>query len=145
MTPVIDIQEILDILPHRYPFLLIDRVIEIDPGKSIQAVKNVTFNEPFFIGHFPQRPVMPGVLIIEALAQAAAILTAKSTHIPSKTALPYLVGIDEARFRKVVVPGDVLMISANIVQSKAGIWILQAVAKVQGALVAQAKIMATLK
>jgi 3-hydroxyacyl-[acyl-carrier-protein] dehydratase len=145
MSLVIDIEEILKILPHRYPFLLIDKVTDITPGKNIQAIKNVTFNEPYFVGHFPQSPIMPGVLIIEALAQAAAILIAKTSFINDKNVLPYLVGIDQARFRKIVVPGDVLMISADIAQSKAGIWVLQAIAKVEGALVAQAKIMATIK
>jgi 3-hydroxyacyl-[acyl-carrier-protein] dehydratase len=145
MALVIDIKEILDTLPHRYPFLLIDKVLEITPGESILAVKNVTFNEPHFVGHFPQSPVMPGVLIIEALAQAAAILTAKSVLQTGKTAVPYLAGIDKARFRKVVVPGDVLIISANIVQNKAGIWIIEAQAKVEGILAAEARLMATMK
>ncbi len=142
---MINIKDILDTLPHRYPFLLIDKVIELVPSKSIVAVKNVTFNEPHFLGHFPQNPVMPGVLIIEALAQAAAVLTAKSVEQTGKTATPYLVGIDKARFRKMVVPGDVLNIYANIVQNKASIWIIEASAKVDGALAAEATLMATMK
>ena len=142
---IVDIKEILDILPHRYPFLLIDKITALEPGKSIVAVKNVTFNEPHFTGHFPQNPVMPGVLIIEALAQAAAILTAKSVEQTGKTATPYLVGIDKARFRKIVVPGDTLIINASIVQNKASIWIIEASAKVENVLAAQATLMATMK
>jgi 3-hydroxyacyl-[acyl-carrier-protein] dehydratase len=142
---IIDIKEILKILPHRYPFVLVDKIIELIPGKSIIGIKNVTFNEPQFTGHFPDNPVMPGVLIIEALAQVAAILTAKSVEQTGKTATPFLVGIDKARFRRVVVPGDVLQISANIVQNKGGIWMIDAVAKVDGAVASSASLMATLK
>jgi 3-hydroxyacyl-[acyl-carrier-protein] dehydratase len=142
---VIDIKEILSILPHRYPFLLVDKIIELIPGKSIVGIKNVTFNEPHFMGHFPSNPVMPGVIIIEALAQVAAILTAKSVDLTGATATPYLVGIDKARFRKIVVPGDVLELNANIVQNKASIWMIESVAKVGGEVAAEAKLMATLK
>jgi 3-hydroxyacyl-[acyl-carrier-protein] dehydratase len=142
---VIDIKEILSILPHRYPFLLVDKIIELIPGKSIIGIKNVTFNEPHFTGHFPSNPVMPGVIIIEALAQVAAILTAKSVDLTGATATPYLVGIDKARFRKIVVPGDVLELSANIVQNKASIWMIESVARVGGEVAAEAKLMATLK
>jgi 3-hydroxyacyl-[acyl-carrier-protein] dehydratase len=142
---IIDINEVLKILPHRYPFLLVDKILELIPGKSITGVKNVTFNEPHFVGHFPLMPIMPGVLIIEALAQVAAILTAKSVNQTGETATPYLVGVDKARFRKVVIPGDVLTLNADIVQNKASIWIIKTVAKVDGALAAEAQLMATLK
>ena len=107
-----DIKEVLDHLPHRYPFLLVDRVLEIEPGKRIVALKNVTFNEPFFPGHFPGHPIMPGVMIIEALAQAAAILTFKSTE-KLDGRLVYFVGIDDARFKSPVVPGDQLLLEAQ--------------------------------
>ncbi len=142
---IIDIKEILSILPHRYPFLLVDKIIDLLPGKSIVGIKNVTFNEPHFTGHFPGNPVMPGVLIIEALAQVAAILTAKSVDQTGATATPYLVGIDNTRFRKIVAPGDVLELHASIAANKAGIWIINAEAKVGGALAAETKLMATLK
>src|SRR6476659_7453695 len=120
----VDINEILDILPHRYPFLLIDKVVELVKSKSIIALKNVTINENFFTGHFPSSPTMPGVLIIEAMAQAAAILVARSLDNPSKDAIPYLVGIDKARFRRVVVPGDTLTISLSITKKKGSIWVV---------------------
>lgn len=142
---IIDIKEILKILPHRYPFILVDKIIELVPGKSITGIKNVTFNEPQFTGHFPDNPVMPGVLIIEALAQVAAILTAKSIEHTGKTATPFLVGIDKARFRRMVVPGDVLQINAQIMQNKGGIWMIDAVASVDGAVASSASLMATLK
>src|SRR4249919_3078879 len=103
----LDIQAILERLPHRYPFLLVDRVLEIHPGQSIRALKNVTYNEPFFTGHFPHRPLMPGVIVIEALAQTAGILSFVTSGIPPhETTCFYLVGLDKARFRKPVMPGD---------------------------------------
>lgn len=145
MEHQINIKEILDILPHRYPFVLVDKIISLIPGKSIVGIKNVTFNEPHFMGHFPGNPVMPGVLIIEAMAQVAAILTAKEVEATGASATPFLVGIDNARFRKIVAPGDVLELSATIVQNKRGIWIIEALAKVQGSVAAQANLMATLK
>jgi 3-hydroxyacyl-[acyl-carrier-protein] dehydratase len=107
MKYAMDIHEILKYLPHRYPFLLIDRVLEIDMGKSLVALKNVTMNEQFFTGHFPHRPVMPGVLILEAMAQAGGVLAYKSTNtLPSDGVLYYFAGVDKARFRRVVEPGD---------------------------------------
>ena len=119
----LDIQAILERLPHRYPFLLVDRVLELHPGRSIRALKNVTFNEPFFTGHFPHRPVMPGVMIIEALAQAAGILCfVTGGVIPDHTTRFYFVGIDEARFRKPVVPGDQLVLCAQLQRTMRGIW-----------------------
>ncbi|NBP97829.1 MAG: 3-hydroxyacyl-[acyl-carrier-protein] dehydratase FabZ, partial [Burkholderiaceae bacterium] len=115
---VIDIHRILKLLPHRYPFLLVDRVIELDPGKTIKALKNVTMNEPFFQGHFPDFPVMPGVLIIEALAQTAALLTFSEEHDPED--VYYFAGIDGARFKRIVLPGDQLIMHATFERGKAG-------------------------
>ena len=119
----LDINEILKLLPHRYPFLLVDRVLEVKPGESIRALKNVTYNEPFFPGHFPGRPVMPGVMIIEALAQAAGVLTFVSSGVvPKQETKFYFVGIDKARFRKPVEPGDQLVLAAQLERSLKGIW-----------------------
>jgi 3-hydroxyacyl-[acyl-carrier-protein] dehydratase len=118
-----DIHEILRRLPHRYPFLLVDRVLECKAGESIRALKNVTFNEPFFSGHFPHRPVMPGVIIIEALAQSAGILAfVTGGVIPNEDTKFYFVGIDKARFRKPVIPGDQLILTARLERSFKGIW-----------------------
>src|SRR5271156_2100421 len=126
-----DITEILRYLPHRYPFLLVDRVLECIPGKSIRALKNVTYNEPFFPGHFPGRPVMPGVMIIEALAQAAGILCfVTGGVIPDHNTRFYFVGIDDARFRRPVVPGDQLVLTAQLERSLRGIWRFSTVALV---------------
>ena len=126
-----DIFNILKQLPHRYPFLLVDRVLECRPGESIRALKNVTYNEPFFPGHFPARPVMPGVMIIEALAQTAGILAFVTTDtVPNKESRFYFVGIDKARFRKPVVPGDQLLLSAQLERSFKGIWRFSTVARV---------------
>ena len=120
---VMDIQEILSRLPHRYPFLLVDRVLEIEPGKRIKALKNVTYNEPFFTGHFPQTPVLPGVLVLEALAQASALLAFKSFDIDGTAEkLFYFTSIDKARFRRPVVPGDQLFLNATYDKSKAGMF-----------------------
>jgi 3-hydroxyacyl-[acyl-carrier-protein] dehydratase len=135
---------ILKHLPHRYPFLLVDRVLEIKPGESIRALKNVTYNEPFFTGHFPHRPVMPGVLIIEALAQAAGILTfVTSGIIPNEDTKFYFVGIDKARFRKPVVPGDQLILTARLERNLKGIWRFSADAYVGTDEVASAEMMLT--
>jgi 3-hydroxyacyl-[acyl-carrier-protein] dehydratase len=118
-----DIHEILRRLPHRYPFLLVDRVLECTAGESIRALKNVTFNEPYFSGHFPHRPVMPGVIIIEALAQSAGILAfVTGGVIPNEDTKFYFVGIDKARFRKPVIPGDQLILTARLERSFKGIW-----------------------
>ena len=120
------IQEIFKYLPHRYPFLLIDRILEIDLGVSLVAVKNVTINETFFNGHFPSRPVMPGVLILEALAQAGGVLAYKSTQTTFQDGgLYYLAGIDNARFRRIVEPGDQLRLEVKVVRSKREIWKLE--------------------
>ena len=118
-----DIHGILKLLPHRYPFLMVDRVLECHAGQSIRALKNVTFNEPYFMGHFPQRPVMPGVMIIEALAQTAGILAfITSGVVPDADTKFYFVGIDKARFRKPVEPGDQLILSVQLTRSFKGIW-----------------------
>ena len=138
----LDIYAILKRLPHRYPFLLVDRVLECVPGKSIRALKNVTVNEPYFPGHFPHRPVMPGVIIIEALAQAAGILAFVTAGvIPDENSVFYFVGIDKARFRRPVEPGDQLVLNATLERTLRGIWKLAAVATVDGAEAAAAEIM----
>jgi 3-hydroxyacyl-[acyl-carrier-protein] dehydratase len=119
----LDILEVLRRLPHRYPFLLVDRVLEWRPGASIRALKNVTVNEPFFMGHFPERPVMPGVIIIEALAQAAGVLLFLTADaVPDKSMRFYFAGIDKARFRKPVLPGDQLILTAQLERNMRGIW-----------------------
>ena len=138
----LDIQAILERLPHRYPFLLVDRVLELRPGESIRALKNVTYNEPYFPGHFPSRPVMPGVIIIEALAQAAGILCFVTEGvIPDHTTRFYFVGIDKARFRRPVVPGDQLVLTAQLERSLKGIWKFSTVALVGDQEVAHADMM----
>lgn len=119
---MIDIQEILERLPHRYPFLLVDRVLEFERDKTLLAIKNVSFNEPFFAGHFPVKAVMPGVLIVEALAQAAAILASHTAESDSNGSLFYLGAIENARFKKIVVPGDQLYLSVEILKRKANVW-----------------------
>lgn len=119
---VMDIHEILKYLPHRHPFLLIDRILQIKEGESIVALKNVTINEPFFTGHFPGRPIMPGVLILEAMAQAGGVLAYKSTNtLPSSGVLYYFAGLDNARFRRIVEPGDQLRLEVKFLKSKRNI------------------------
>ena len=142
----VDIHEILKYLPHRYPFLLVDRVLSCEPGKDITALKNVTINEPFFNGHFPNYPVMPGVLIIEALAQAAGILTLKSVSAkPAQESIFYFVGIDAARFKRPVQPGDQLILKATILRERIGIWKYSAKAEVDGRVAAEAELMCTMR
>jgi len=137
-----DIDAVMKQLPHRYPFLLVDRVIACVPGESIEAIKNVTFNEPFFPGHFPHRPVMPGVMILEALAQAAGILAFKTAGVvPDEHTRFYFVGIDGARFRKPVEPGDQLVLKARLERAIRGIWKFSTVAEVDGREVASATMM----
>ena len=138
-----DIQEIQRLLPHRYPFLLVDRVVELTLEKSLKAFKNVSFNESFFQGHFPGNPVMPGVLIVEALAQAAALLAFKSKGVEG-SGLVYLVGMDGVRFRRPVVPGDRLDLSVTVLRSKARIWKVRGEASVAGQLACEAELIATL-
>jgi len=138
----LDINAILKHLPHRYPFLLVDRVLECEKGKHIRALKNVTYNEPFFPGHFPHRPVMPGVLILEALAQTAGILAfATAGVIPDENTRIYFVGIDKARFRKPVEPGDQLILTAQLERAFKGIWKFSTAALVEGNEVAHAEMM----
>ena len=138
----LDIYDILKRLPHRYPFLLVDRVLELIPGQSIRALKNVTYNEPFFPGHFPHRPVMPGVMIIEALAQTAGILAFVTAGvIPTESTRFYFAGIDKARFRRPVEPGDQLILSAQLERNLRGIWRLSVVAMVGEAEAATAELM----
>jgi 3-hydroxyacyl-[acyl-carrier-protein] dehydratase len=130
---MMDVNEIRQYLPHRYPFLLVDRVVELNLGESIVAYKNVTINEPFFNGHFPNHPVMPGVLIIEAMAQAAGILGFKTMDKkPEDGSIYYFVGADNARFKRPVVPGDRLQLEAKIVTEKRGIWKFECRASVDG-------------
>jgi len=137
-----DIEAIMRQLPHRYPFLLVDRVLECVPGQYVLALKNVTFNEPFFPGHFPHRPVMPGVMIIEALAQAAGILAFKTAKVvPDSETRFYFVAIDHARFRKPVEPGDQLMLKVALKRAFKGIWKFHGVAEVDGVEVASAELM----
>jgi 3-hydroxyacyl-[acyl-carrier-protein] dehydratase len=138
----LDMLAILERLPHRFPFLLVDRVLELHRGVSIRALKNVTYNEPFFPGHFPGRPVMPGVMIIEALAQAAGILCFVTEDvIPDHTTRFYFVGIDKARFRRPVVPGDQLVLTAQLERSLKGIWRFSTAALVDGQEAAHAQMM----
>ena len=137
-----DIEQIMRQLPHRYPFLLVDRVLACVPGEYLQALKNVTFNEPFFPGHFPHRPVMPGVMIIEALAQACGILAFKTVRVvPNTETRFYFVAIDNARFRKPVEPGDQLLLKVTLKRAFKGIWKFHGVAEVDGQEVASAEIM----
>ena len=143
---MMDIQEILKQLPHRYPFLLVDRVLALESNTRIKAIKNVTFNEPFFTGHFPGRPVMPGVLILEALAQAAGLLAFDAMgQVPDENNIYYFVGIDSARFKRPVVPGDQLALEITIDRVRGGIWKFNAVASVDGEVAAEAQLMCTMR
>ena len=146
MNYVMGINEILKYLPHRYPFLLIDRVIDIKMGESLVAIKNITMNEQFFVGHFPNRPVMPGVLILEAMAQAGGVLAYKSTNTtPEEGVLYYFAGIDKARFRRVVEPGDQLRLEVKVLRSKRDIWVLEGSAYVGDELACSAEFMSARK
>ncbi len=137
-----DIHEVLEHLPHRYPFLPVDRVLACEPGKTIHAYKNVTINEPYFVGHFPHHPVMPGVLIMEALAQAAGILSFKTMGSkPDPKSVFYFVGIDAARFKKPVTAGDQLHLHIELLRQIRGIWKFKAEARVGGEIVAEAELM----
>ena len=141
-----DIHQVLQHLPHRYPFLLIDRVIRCVPGESLTALKNVSYNEPYFTGHFPVRPVMPGVLLLEALAQATGILAFRSTESrPDDETLYYFVGIDNARFKRPVEPGDQVILDVSIIRNVRNIWRFNAEARVDGQTVASAEIMCAAK
>ncbi len=141
-----DIHQILEHLPHRYPFLLVDRVLDIVPGEKIRALKNVSMNEPFFPGHYPHHPVMPGVLILEALAQTAALLSFNTMGSkPDENSVVYFVGIDNARFKRPVGPGDQLIMDVSILLRKRGIWKFSAKASVDGQTAAEAELMCTLR
>jgi 3-hydroxyacyl-[acyl-carrier-protein] dehydratase len=140
----LDIYEVLKHLPHRYPFLLVDRVLTWTKDESLTAIKNVTINEPFFQGHFPYRPVMPGVLIVEAMAQASALLSLKSLNAtPDEDSVFYFVGIDKARFRRPVEPGDQLMLKATVKRKMKGIWVFESSAHVGESLCCSAELMCT--
>jgi beta-hydroxyacyl-ACP dehydratase FabZ len=143
MVPTHNIQEIMKLLPHRYPFLLIDRVLEMVPGKSAVAMKNVTINEPFFQGHFPQTPIMPGVLIVEAMAQAGGILAFESIPKEKQGALIYFMGMDKVRFRRPVVPGDQLIFKVEILKLRSKVIKMKGDASVDDACVAEAELMAS--
>lgn len=141
-----DIHQVLEFLPHRYPFLLVDRVLSFEPGKKLVAIKNVTINEPFFGGHFPHHPVMPGVLIIEALAQAAAILSFKTIGARGDDqSVYYFVGIDKARFKKPVTAGDTLRLDVTLQRHVRGIWKFWTEARVDDKVVAEAELMCTVR
>ena len=136
-----DVTEIMEALPHRYPFILIDRIVSCTPGESIVALKNITSNEPFFEGHFPGRPVMPGVLVIESMAQAGGVLSHITMIDVEPKPLFFLAGVDNARFRRTVVPGDQLTIEVRVDKIKRGIWFYECSAKVDGKLAVAANIM----
>ena len=143
---MMDIHQILKQLPHRYPFLLVDRVLSVDKGKSIQALKNVSINEPFFNGHFPHRPVMPGVLMLEALAQTAALLAFDTLGVtPDDKTIYYFAGIDGARFKRPVEPGDQLLLHAELVRMKSGIFKFKGVTRVEGNVACEAELMCTMR
>lgn len=141
---MIDIREIVQLLPHGYPFLLVDRILEIEPGKKIVGIKNVTYNEPFFPGHFPGRPIMPGVLIIEAMAQTAGVLAFKSISEEGQKKPVLFLGLDNVRFRKPVVPGDQLRMELEITRHRQAIWGFKGKAFVEDRLVAEADLLAML-
>lgn len=140
----IEIDEIIGMLPHRYPLLLIDRVVEFTPDENIVALKNVTFNEPHFTGHFPNKPIMPGVLIVEAIAQASALFTVKTLGEEAKGKLVYFMSIDEAKFRKPVTPGDSLYLHVKKLQNRKNVWKFQGEGRVDGQKVAEATVTAML-
>ncbi len=147
-SPLMDIQQIMDYLPHRYPFLLIDKIIELNPGKGIVGIKNVTYNEPFFGGHFPNFPVMPGVLIIEAMAQVAGIFGLEASGLKAGNADSdtkiFFMSIDKARFRKPVRPGDTLVMTMTLLNHRRNIWKFSGRAEVDGILVCEAEMMASI-
>ncbi|WP_349769068.1 3-hydroxyacyl-ACP dehydratase FabZ [Zoogloea sp.] len=143
---MIDINEIKKYIPHRYPFLLVDRILELEEGKRVVGLKNVTVNEPFFPGHFPHSPVMPGVLIIEALAQAAAVLAFKTEGtLPDENSMVYFASVDKVRFKRPVVPGDQLILEAEIVRTIRNIWKFKAIARVDGEVATEAEFMCAIK
>ncbi len=141
-----NINDVLKYLPHRYPMLLIDRVISCEPGKSLTAIKNVTYNENFFQGHFPNRPVMPAALILEAMAQATGIFALKSLGtLPNERSIYYFVGVDKARFRRPIEPGDQMKIEVRLVRTARGVWKVESDASVDGEVAASAELMGALR
>lgn len=141
-----NIDDVLKYLPHRYPMLLIDRVISIEPGKSLTAIKNVTYNENFFQGHFPNRPVMPAVLILEAMAQATGIFALKTLDtLPNERSIYYFVGVDKARFRRPIEPGDQMKIEVRLMRTARGVWKVESDASVDGVVAASAELMGALR
>jgi 3-hydroxyacyl-[acyl-carrier-protein] dehydratase len=143
---MMDIHEILTKLPHRYPFLLIDRVLELDKGKRIKAIKNVTINEPYFVGHFPIRPVMPGVLMLEALAQTAALLAFETLgQLPDEKTIYYLAALDAARFKRPVEPGDQLVLEATLIRNKSSVYKFSCSGQVGGSVVVEAELTCTMR
>ena len=143
---MMDIHQILQKLPHRYPFLMVDRVLEIEMGKRIKALKNVTINEPFFTGHFPHRPVMPGVLMLEAMAQAAALLSFATQGVtPDDKTVYYFAGIDAARFKRPVEPGDQLVMDVTVLRNKAGIYKFKGIARVGDEMACEGELMCTMR
>ncbi|WP_373500663.1 3-hydroxyacyl-ACP dehydratase FabZ [Desulfococcus sp.] len=138
------VTDIMRFLPHRYPFILVDRILELEPGRRIKALKNVTINEPFFQGHFPRTPIMPGVLIIEAMAQAGGVLVIESLPPEKHGSLVYFMGIDKARFRQPVVPGDQLIFEIDMIKSRGRAAKLSGVATVDGNRVAEAEVLASI-
>lgn len=142
----LDIQEVRKYLPHRFPFLMLDRVLDYQPDSTLIAIKNVTINEPFFPGHFPNKPVMPGVLILETMAQACAVLSMKTLGIiPDEDSVYYFVGVDKARFKRSVEPGDQLRIEVKIKRKMKGIWLFDAAASIEGEVCCTAELMCTYK
>lgn len=139
---ILSIEKILKSLPHRYPFLLVDKVVLLEPNKKIVAIKNVSFNEPHFLGHFPDHPIMPGVLIIEAMAQAGALMVTSAEDFNAEDKLVYFMSIDGAKFRKPVIPGDVLELHVEAVQNRGNVWKLAATAIVDGVKVSEAELSA---
>lgn len=141
-TKELDIEAVINRLPHRFPFLLVDRVLEVTPGESIVALKNVTYNEAHFVGHFPQHPVMPGVLVVEALAQAGGVLAWESANTEEKNVtILYLVGLEKVRFKQPVIPGDQLILHANLTKHRRGLWRFECAAKVGDKLAAEATVL----
>ena len=143
MDNAFDIQEIMKLLPHRYPFIMVDRILELTPGEKAIALKNVTINEPFFQGHFPENPIMPGVLIIEAMGQAGAVLAAESLEREPHGSLIYFMGMDKVKFRKPVAPGDQLIFEMKFLKQRRNVFRMSGTAYVDKNVVAQAELMAT--
>ena len=143
MEKVFDIQKIMNVLPHRYPFIMIDRIIELVPGEKVVALKNVTINEPFFQGHFPGNPIMPGVLMIEAMGQAGAVLAAESLPEKEHGSLIYFMGMNKVKFRKPVVPGDQIIFEVKFLKQRAKVFKMSGMAFVDEKLVAEAELMAS--